>query len=359
MCRDGKKLEYGGGGLHFLWVAPLILFGVFSLGYCLAGLLFRFIGLPRDFTTFLIRLSTGFLLFLLVSMLFSGISKFIGGYPFSIRQELLKTLERLSQGDFDVFIKDERHNPYSDIVDSVNHMAKELGNMEQHRQEFISNVSHEIQSPLTSIGGFAALLKDDRLSAEDKEKYLNIIETESARLSRLSDNLLRLSELETDEKLSSLSDYRLDKQIEGAVLMLEPHYAQKDILFSLDLEEAVIEGDEELLNQVWINLIHNALKFSKEKGEIRIALFADEANIICEIQDFGCGIPKEDIVHIFERFYKADKARDRALGGNGLGLALVKKIVALHGGNVWAESEPGEGASFIVRIPVRSAAREG
>jgi signal transduction histidine kinase len=314
-------------------------------------MLFHFIGMPRDFTIFLMRLCVGFLLFLLFGMLIRGVSGAATGFPYLRGQEILRALDKISKGEFDVVIEDDECDPYSEIVESVNHMAKELGTMEQHRQEFISNVSHEIQSPLTSIGGFAALPKNEDLSEEDRIRYLDIIETESARLSRLSDNLLKLSALELSEHPPSLRRYRLDKQVEGAVLMLEPHYAQKDILFSLDLEEVEIEGDEELLNQVWINLIHNALKFSKEKGRVDIALSADGGGAVFEIRDSGCGIPEEDIAHVFERFYKADKARDRSLGGNGLGLALVKRIVALHDGEVWVESEAGEGATFTVQLP--------
>ena len=142
------------------------------------------------------------------------------------------------------------------------------------RQDFISNVSHEIQSPLTSIRGFAALLKNDTLTAEQKNHYLNIIEAESKRLSSLSDNLLKLSALETGSEPLSIKEYRLDKQLEKVALMLEPQWSAKNIAMEADLEKLTIQGDEDLLSQVWVNLLHNAIKFTPEGGTIRIILKA-------------------------------------------------------------------------------------
>ena len=251
-----------------------------------------------------------------------------------MHSQLLNAMTRIAQGDFDVFVDPRDDFFHKDIAQGINKIAKELGSMEQLRQDFISNVSHEIQSPLTSISGFAALLKNDALTAEQKNHYLDIIEAESKRLSSLSDNLLKLSALETGSEPLSIKEYRLDKQLEKVALMLEPQWSAKNIAMEADLEKLTIQGDEGLLSQVWVNILHNAIKFTPEGGTIRVVLKAGNNEACCQITDTGIGIAPEDQIHIFERFYKVDKSRDRALGGNGLGLSLAKKIVELHGGHI-------------------------
>lgn len=269
----------------------------------------------------------------------------------SRHSQLLNAMTRIAQGDFDVFIEPHDDLLHDDIAEGINKIAKELGSMEQLRQDFISNVSHEIQSPLTSIRGFAALLKNDTLTAEQKNHYLSIIETESKRLSALSDNLLKLSALETGLEPLTFKEYRLDKQLEEIILMLEPQWRAKHIVLDADLEKLTIQGDEGLLSQVWVNLLHNAVKFTPAGGVIRVVLKGGQADACCQITDTGIGIAPEDQIHIFERFYKVDKSRDRALGGNGLGLSLAKKIVELHGGHITPQSEIGKGTTFTITLP--------
>ncbi|WP_330583685.1 HAMP domain-containing sensor histidine kinase [Geosporobacter ferrireducens] len=268
-----------------------------------------------------------------------------------LQSQILNAMTRIAQGDFDVFI--DAHDDYlhNDMVDGINKIAKELGSMEQLRQDFISNVSHEIQSPLTSISGFAALLKNTALTDEQKNHYLGIIEAESKRLSALSDNLLKLSALETGGEPLSSMEFRLDKQLEEVVLMLEPQWNVKGIELEVDLERVTAQGDEGMLSQVWVNLLHNAIKFTPEGGVIRVILKSDQVNICCRITDTGIGIAPEDQIHIFERFYKVDKSRDRAHGGNGLGLSLAKKIVELHEGQITTQSEIGKGTTFTITLP--------
>lgn len=265
----------------------------------------------------------------------------------------MDAMSRIAHGDFNIFIPVEEEGPFSKIAESVNEMARGLSSMEQLRQDFISNVSHEIQSPLTSISGFAALLKNPGLSDELREHYIDIIETESNRLSKLSANLLKLSSLESDAIPMAPREYRLDKQLESTVLMLEPQWSEKNLNPCVELPKISFFGDEELLSQVWINLLHNAIKFTPEGGEFGITLTSGEKEITCAVYDNGIGIPQEDQLHIFERFYKVDKSRDRSLGGNGLGLSLVKKIVDLHGGAISLQSEAGQGTVFTVTLPVK------
>jgi signal transduction histidine kinase len=257
---------------------------------------------------------------------------------------IFDALERISRGDFNVFVESEDliHDEFADLI---NDMAKNLGNLETMRQDFISDVSHEIQSPLTSIGGFAALLQDDELPAEKRRHYAEIIESESKRLSSLSDNLLKLSAL--DDSSPAKSEFRLDRQLSNIVLTLEPQWSAKNLTVEVDLCKRVMHGDESLLSQAWINLLVNAIKFTPENGAIRVQLDEDTVRIT----DTGVGISKGDLPHIFERFYKVDKARDRRLGGNGLGLSLVKKIIELHGGQISVNSEPEKGTTFEITLP--------
>jgi two-component system phosphate regulon sensor histidine kinase PhoR len=269
----------------------------------------------------------------------------------SMFDETLDAMKRIAQGDFSVVMKVNKHDPFSELAETVNKMAQELGSMENLRQDFIANVSHEIQSPLTSISGFAQLLRSKEITEEERSHYIDIIETESKRLSRLSDNLLKLSSLEAEATPLTFTSFRLDKQLQNSLLMLEPQWSDKNLDISLELEAVTVTGDENLLAQVWINLLHNSIKFTPDNGSINIKLTNADSRAVCRISDSGIGIPEEDRLHIFERFYKVDKARDRNLGGNGLGLSLVKKIVELHKGTIEVESEAGAGTEFIIKLP--------
>jgi signal transduction histidine kinase len=268
----------------------------------------------------------------------------------------VEAVDRIAQGDFSTRVQwhvDGDH-PMAELARSVNHMAAELNQMEQMRQEFVSNVSHEIQSPLTSISGFARALQEDDLSPEARQHYLSIIQTESMRLSKLSDNLLELASLDSEQVRLEPRPYRLDKQIRALVLAREPQWTGKGLELDVALDEAtLITADEDLLSQVWINLIHNSIKFTPPGGCIRIALQSQPGAVQVTIADTGIGIPAEDQPHIFERFYKADKSRRRADGGNGLGLSIVKKIVDLHHGTVSVDSQPGQPTCFTVVLPLR------
>lgn len=265
---------------------------------------------------------------------------------------IIDALERIAKGDFRVRLEDRPHDNQmvSTLASSINKMALELEQMERLRQEFISNVSHEIQSPLTSIRGFAQALRAEHLTPEERLHYLTIIETESTRLSRITENLLRLASLEAEQVKFEPKAYRLDKQIRALILASEPQWTEKAIEMDVTLEDVTLTADEDLLSQVWVNLIHNSIKFTPPGGKVCVDLRRAGGAIAFHIQDTGIGIAAEDQARIFERFYKADPARSRTNGGSGLGLAIVKKIVELHGGEIRVESKPGEGAKFIVTL---------
>ncbi|GLX69263.1 sensor histidine kinase [Paenibacillus glycanilyticus] len=270
-----------------------------------------------------------------------------------VSNSLKDALRRISQGDFKVRLSFVRTDPrYQEILDEVNLMADGLEKLEALRQEFISDVSHEIQTPLTSISGFARALQNESLDVDTRNKYLRIIEGESTRLSKLSENLLRLASLDSEKHPFEPKRYRLDRQLGTLVLSCEPQWVGKSIELNADLDDVYVEADEDLLSQVWINLISNSIKFTPEGGQIDITLRHKDGLAEFRIQDTGIGIAEEQQQQIFERFFKADKARSRKIGGSGLGLSLVKKIVEMHHGTVAVESEIGKGSVFIVTLPV-------
>ena len=267
---------------------------------------------------------------------------------------IIEAMQKIAKGDFTIRLDDNfhRNEPVSALVQSINSMAVELKQMEEMRQEFISNVSHEIQSPLTSIRGFARALQNDELRPEDRNHYLNIIVTESMRLSKLSDNLLALASLEAENPRFEPKPYRLDRQIRSLILACEPQWSDKALDMNVEVEQATITADEVLLSQVWINLIHNSIKFTPPGGSVCVELHQHDGRVEFKIADTGNGIEAEDQPHIFERFFKADKSRERSKGGSGLGLSIAQKIVDMHHGTIAVASQSGAGTTFTVCLPV-------
>jgi signal transduction histidine kinase len=350
--KQGAKRNRRFDSFHIL-LFVLFFCGSFVIGYFLSLLIFRATGTPPAIFAYLIAALLGYAVgFSLVALFGSAARKRKLENFVHTGDLILDALDRISKGDFNVIIEWAGPDPFAELAESVNRMAQELGSIESRRQEFITNVSHEIQSPLTSIGGFAALLKESSLTEAERLHYLNVIETESKRLSRLSENLLKLSSLEMDgmEGGGARRAYSLAGQIRNAALLLEPQWKAKHIELTLELEPVTITADEALLDQVWSNLLHNAVKFTPPHGSVNIRLYTIDNEAVYEISDSGAGIAEADLPHIFERFYKTDKARDRSIGGNGLGLALAKKIVELHNGSIGVASEYGKGSVFTVRL---------
>ncbi|TXK76763.1 ATP-binding protein [Paenibacillus sp. N3.4] len=270
-------------------------------------------------------------------------------------QVLTKATKRLAKGDFNVEIKTKRADEIGALTHSFNEMASELKQLEQMRQDFVSNVSHEIQTPLTSISGFALAMKNSNLVAEtDRNYYLDIIIGESGRLSRLSDNLLNLASLDSEHHPFEAITYNLDEQIRQIVVTCEPQWAAKGIHIELELAHAVkITADRDQLNQVWMNIIGNGIKFTPSGGHIEIRMKRSTNEILIAITDSGIGVASEQLDYVFERFYKTDRSRNRSIGGNGLGLAIAKKIVTLHHGSIEMKSQLGQGTTVIVHLPTR------
>ncbi|AZN43733.1 HAMP domain-containing sensor histidine kinase [Paenibacillus albus] len=301
-------------------------------------------GLPQQlFTVFL-----GFLLLFIILLLI--------GRPWRHRdgaRVYINAIRRMSKGDFSVSIaKSEQIPQFGELAASINDMAAELSQLEQMRQTFISNVSHEIQSPLTSIRGFAKALQHEGIDDEQRNHYASIIENESTRLSKLSDNLLKLTTLEARDEPIRLKPLRLDQQVRSMILACEPLWMDKNINMDVNLDEEVtIYGDDELLSQVWMNILANSMKFTPEGGTVSVEVKQTAGGASVSITDTGIGISEGDLPHIFERFFKADKSRNGKLGGSGLGLSIVKRIVDMHNGTVTANSKADEGTTITVLLP--------
>lgn len=305
------------------------------------------------FTAQLITSILGAILFILCLIIAGFIAKKRGDGRKVFMNSVIDAMQQISQGNYNVHVSklsghEDRDYPFDVIVDNLNKMAKDLGEMEAMRQQFVSNVSHEIQSPLTSIKGFAIALQSDKISDEKKQHYLKIIEKESERLSNLSDNLLKLTTLESTESLIDQATYRLDEQIRNIVLATEPQWTAKEQTVHLHLSATEIVAEEELLDQVWMNLLNNAIKFTPYSGTITVEVSSNDNGISVIVSDTGIGISKEEKVHLFERFYKADKARSREEGGNGLGLSIVKKIIDMHDASIFIESKEHKGTKICV-----------
>lgn len=267
-------------------------------------------------------------------------------------QLLTRATRRMAKGDFTVSLHTKRKDEIGELTRSFNVMAQELGTLEAIRKQFVSDVSHEIQSPLTSIKGFTQALKHKQLDEPSRMRLLNIIEEESDRLSRLSGDLLQLSTLEYEHLELKSDRYSLDEQLRKIVIAFEPQWSVKQVNVELDLQPMTIVADEDKLSQIWTNLISNSIKFTGSGGRITITAAANGDQLVVRIADNGVGVPEEELSHIFKPFYKIDKSRDRLVGGSGIGLSIVKRIVDLHHGQIEASSKPGEGTTFTVWLPL-------
>lgn len=293
----------------------------------------------------LIAFATNYIVALLMITLLSKI-------PLKPVNLLVEKMNRLTSGDYGVRIelgkKTGRYSELNRLSESFNTLAEELGNTEMLRGDFINNFSHEFKTPIVSIAGFAKLLKKNHLTDEQRAEYLNIIEEESLRLSAMATNVLNLTKIENQSILTEVVEFNLSEQIRKCILLAEGKWQKKSLEFEIDLEEYVVEANEELLKQVWINLIDNAIKFSKKSSAISLSAKEEETFVEVAVRNVGKVIPLEQQKKIFNKFYQGDESHSGE--GNGIGLALVKRVVELHQGSVSVSSERGI-TIFTVKIP--------
>lgn len=282
----------------------------------------------------------------------AGVTFFTSRYPLKPINEMINKMNRLAAGDFGARLQFGRiassHAAFEEITVAFNKMAEQLESTELLRHDFINNFSHEFKTPIVSISGFARLLSKGNLTEEQEKAYLGSILEESDRLSAMATNVLNLTKVENQTILTDVTEFNISEQIRSAVLLLEGKWTAKDIELKLDFDEFNVRANEEMLKQVWINLIDNAVKFSPVGGLISVEIAENYRGIEVKVGNSGSEIPADKLEKIFGKFYQADESH--ATQGNGIGLAIVKRVVTLHGGEVKAES--GDGATvFTVTLP--------
>jgi signal transduction histidine kinase len=299
------------------------------------------------------ELRSFFAMILLFTVVFSVILFLISTrYLVKPITRLTEATKRLTQGYYNIVLPTKRRDEIGQLAIQFMTMSREIERAERARQEFVANVSHEIQSPLTSIQGFAQVITQKDLPATERDHYANIIEEESRQLSMLSKQLLLLSSLDQAPETLQKKPFNLRVQLRQVIQAMEWRLEEKELALRLVVpEDIVVNGDEVLLYQVWMNLLSNAVKYIPVGSSIQIRATLDNGRHVVNISDTGEGIPKEDLPYLFDRFYRVDRARGRDSGSAGLGLSIVQKIVRLHDGAIEVESTPGQGASFTVSFP--------
>ncbi|HBL05783.1 MAG TPA: sensor histidine kinase [Clostridium sp.] len=262
---------------------------------------------------------------------------------------LSKATEEVAKGNFSVKIGIPKDYEFSLLAKNFNKMVHELSSIETLRNDFVSNVSHEIKTPIASIQGFAKLIQDKNLDDDERSEFTDIIISESSRLSKLTSNILKLSKLENQEVITGKAEFALDEQIRCAILIMEPEWSEKGIDLDIDLDKVSIIGNEDLLQQVWLNIIGNAIKFTEKGGTIGIKLMDLKDKIVIKVSDNGVGMNEETQRHIFDKFYQGDKSH--LSKGNGLGLSLVKRIIELCDGEIKVRSKLYYGTTFTIGLP--------
>lgn len=266
-------------------------------------------------------------------------------------EQILDATERIAAGDFSTRLlprhRYAKYDQYDVIMENLNTMAAELQKSEVLKTDFISNVSHELKTPLTVIRSYAELLQTET-DEETRKKYAETLVQAANRLSGLTSNILQLSKLENQKILPEKKKFRLDESLAECILGFEDVLEQKKIELSCDLDEVEIFSSQSYLELVWNNLFSNAVKFTEKGGVIAITLKKGENNAIVSVSDSGCGISAEAGARLFDKFYQGDTSH--AHEGNGLGLALVKKVIDILGGEIFVESELGKGSTFTVTI---------
>lgn len=266
---------------------------------------------------------------------------------------LSKATKSVANGDFDVELNVTRHDELGELSHSFLRMARKLEQMYDMRKEFISNISHDIQSPLSTIKGYTNLLETESISKEERTQYVSIINSEIRRLSMLTKQLLLLASLDRNEDIMKKKSFNVGEQLKELVRNYQWAISEKEIMLGYSLPDIDMVGDPSLLHTVWDNLLSNAIKYNKPNGSIEITMEEKGNLVLVTYEDTGIGMSPSEVERIFDRFYRADPARTRTVEGTGLGLSIVATIIKLHGGRITVNSRENVGSSFIVELPVK------
>ena len=275
----------------------------------------------------------------------SQLSKFF----FNPIKKLRGAMDKVAEGNFSVRLEEKSSSKeIMEIYTGFNLMSHELSSTEILQTDFVSNVSHEFKTPINAIEGYSTLLQDADNLDEDQQEYIDKILFNTQRLSSLVGSILLLSKLENQQIPSHQVEYRLDEQIRQSIVALEPAWEKKDIEFDVELDRVSYLGNEPMMRHVWDNLISNAVKFTPRGGTVKIHLAKKLKRLIFTVEDQGNGLSEEAQKHIFDKFYQADASHKQE--GNGLGLALVKRILTIEKGQITAENIPEGGCRFTVTL---------
>lgn len=265
--------------------------------------------------------------------------------------ELTAATKKVGEEQFSGTLDINRKDEIGQLAKSFQLMTRKLSENDRIRKEFISDVSHDFQSPLLNIKGYAELLLDDKLTEDSRKSYANVIQSETERLSSLTKQLLLLTSLDQLSSPLEKKTFDLDMQLKETVRKFRWLLEEKEMTLEMDLEEVRFTGDPAFLEKVWENLLSNALKYTEIGGAIEVVLTEQPDHVTVLIQDNGIGIDEEGLERIFDRFYRADDSRTQETGGTGLGLSIVMQVVKLHGGTINAVSRKGQGTTFTVVFP--------
>lgn len=288
---------------------------------------------------------------LLLSLTVGVIKRHYYGKPIQI---ISKAARNVANGNFDIQIKPIRKDGKKDeieiLIEDFNKMAIELQSTELFKNDFISNVSHEIKTPISIIQSYTKSLDNSELSEKEKKQIISVILMATDNLNSMVTNMLKLNKLENQGILPVAEEYQLGEQLRNCSLYFIKEWEEKKINFNIDVIDVKINYDPTLLELVWNNLISNAIKFTDEEGSVSVTSYRDRNFIYISIADSGCGIKKSDIKKIFDKFYQADLSR--ATNGNGLGLSLAKKVLDVVNGKIFIESEFNNGSIFTVKLKI-------
>ncbi len=270
-------------------------------------------------------------------------------------REMNIATKRYAHGDFSYRVDSHGNGELSELANALNSMAKALAVLESSRRSFVANVSHELKTPITTIGGFIDGMLDGTIPPSQQKHYLEIVSAEVKRLSRLIMTMLNMSKIEAGELKLKPSRFDISAQLFQVFLLFEQSIEQKkiEIVGLEDMKSVTVEADPDMIHQVLYNLIDNAVKFTQESGRITTSILSDSEKVIVRIRNTGAGISSEEIGKIFERFYKVDKSRSFDVKGAGLGLYIVKSIIEMHGGQITAKSEEGKYTEFVFWLPLQ------